>query len=726
MIIKGQNYNELYYKTVNAIADDGNKSATRNGDAYELFNTQLVLTQNYQRHTLIPYRNNNPIATIVETLWVIMGDDNIDFLSKFLPRAKEYSDDGCFSGDTKVSLLDGTEITFKELENNYRDKEFWVYSCKEDGTIVPAKAHSPRITKFVDELVVITLDNGELITCTKEHRIMMRDGSYKEAVLLNKNESLMPLYRKLDEEGYELYKDNLDEEWEYTHKMVSELIYKSKRHKVRHHKNFNKRDNRPENLKWMSWIAHRNYHNKIAKTGAKTLIKYNKSDAGRKKSRDLWENKEFKKMMLEIIREIGISFWKNNDYRKMMIESVSNRNLENWKNNEYRKFMENVLKNNRENRWSSDEQKIKQSKLMKELNVRFKNDEIIQQKIKEVNKNPEILKIRSNTMKRLNSCKDFQSKALLSRVNKFKDKKNICDNIEQNNSYNHKIVKLEVIKLEEKVPVYDLTVENYHNFALSAGVIVHNSTWNNAYGKRIRNWHGKDQLMMAYKELKDNKETRRCVIGINDPTYCLNENTKDVACNLFLNFYITDNSLNLTVASRSMDFLWGSMVNFYEWSIIQSMLAYWLDLKVGTYTHNVTNLHIYGLFMNKALETISQDEYNMYDYIVPVSMPEISQSSFWNAEVNYGLFKVNDYDVNYLDFHTLYRQDVSTEWFAIAFKCILLNHYIENHEYECVKKVLATIGYCDAKVAIMEYLERKEILVASDIDVLNNFRRYRK
>lgn len=39
---------------------------------------------------------------------------------------------------------------------------------------------------------------------------------------------------------------------------------------------------------------------------------------------------------------------------------------------------------------------------------------------------------------------------------------------------NHKIVKIENISYDFLQPVYDIEVENYHNFYVDAGVILHN------------------------------------------------------------------------------------------------------------------------------------------------------------------------------------------------------------------------------------------------------------
>lgn len=113
-----------------------------------------------------------------------------------LPNGNERSVGGhCFTKDTSVSLLNGKELTFEELVRNYSNKEFWVYSCDKNGNIVPGKAHHPRKTKENAKIIKITLDNNQEIKCTEDHLFLMRDGSYKEAKLLSKNDNLMSLYK---------------------------------------------------------------------------------------------------------------------------------------------------------------------------------------------------------------------------------------------------------------------------------------------------------------------------------------------------------------------------------------------------------------------------------------------------------------------------------------------------------------------------------------------------
>ena len=101
---------------------------------------------------------------------------------------------GCFTGDTKVSLLDGRELSFLELLDEYGyDGKFWVYSCTSDGDVVPGLAHSVHKTKVSTRIAIVKLDNGEEIKCTPDHRFMLRDGSYVEAKDLNSGLLLMSL-----------------------------------------------------------------------------------------------------------------------------------------------------------------------------------------------------------------------------------------------------------------------------------------------------------------------------------------------------------------------------------------------------------------------------------------------------------------------------------------------------------------------------------------------------
>ncbi|MBA3531941.1 MAG: hypothetical protein H0T73_08490 [Ardenticatenales bacterium] len=129
---------------------------------------------------------------------------------------------GCFSGDTLVALADGRALSFKDLvEEQAMGKEHFCYTIRRDSRIGLERLINVRITKRDAEVIRLTLDNGETIICTPDHRFMLRDGSYKEAASLISDDSLMPLYRKLSStadkgitiNGYEMVWDPSTQNW---------------------------------------------------------------------------------------------------------------------------------------------------------------------------------------------------------------------------------------------------------------------------------------------------------------------------------------------------------------------------------------------------------------------------------------------------------------------------------------------------------------------------------
>jgi thymidylate synthase len=54
----------------------------------------IALTEPWAREILIPERKASLPAQIAETMWVLAGRDDVDWLERYLPRARDFSDDG--------------------------------------------------------------------------------------------------------------------------------------------------------------------------------------------------------------------------------------------------------------------------------------------------------------------------------------------------------------------------------------------------------------------------------------------------------------------------------------------------------------------------------------------------------------------------------------------------------------------------------------------------------
>lgn len=120
-------------------------------------------------------------------------------------------------------------------------------------------------------------------------------------------------------------------------------------------------------------------------------------------------------------------------------------------------------------------------------------------------------------------------------------------------------------------------------------------TWRAAYGPRLRNWMGKiDQVASVVTRLQEDPNTKRAVISLFDPASDYSD-TKDVPCNNWLQFIQRDNFLYLHVTVRANDAIWGfSGINFFEWSVLQEIVANTLGYRVGTLSWYVGTFHIYS------------------------------------------------------------------------------------------------------------------------------------
>lgn len=432
---------------------------------------------------------------------------------------------GCFSGDTKVALADGRNLSFKELvEEDKLGKRNYCYTLDNNGSVKIALIRYPRITKRNVEVIKIMLDNDEEIICTPDHKFRLADGNYVEAQNLNKMLSLAPLNRKLSElggritiKGYEMVYDGFKKMWVFTHLLadrynLEQESYLESYGEHKHHIDFNKLNNSPENIIRLPKEFHMQYHRDHIKTFFNTpetlakLREIRKTPEFRNKIRNSLLN------IRGILSERAKKQWENQEYKKYM----TNKFLEFYNNNAEYRAKNNVFLNKvQKEYWSNPINKEKQSIKTKEYYQKNPDKKIQLSKIsKEQWKNPELLEWRRQKTKEqwtpefnvkrreawyrtkyqntislmkvvLETFGDLnhfekvrinQNNQGLLRMKTFVDKffdKNEAKMLEAVKNYNHKISSIEY--LSEKMDVYDIEVENTHNFALASSIFVHNS-----------------------------------------------------------------------------------------------------------------------------------------------------------------------------------------------------------------------------------------------------------
>ena len=167
---------------------------------------------------------------------------------------------GCFTGDTRIALLDGSLPTFEELAKRYPAGEvFYVYSMSPEGICV-GEAHNPRITKVASSIVEVMLDNFQVIRCTPEHLFMTLHGEWVQAENITSDTSLMPLYRSRENKGgwggYERAWCPIQRKRILTHQLVASQFHGVIADKHVHHINSIRHDNSPSNLVIKSLAEH--------------------------------------------------------------------------------------------------------------------------------------------------------------------------------------------------------------------------------------------------------------------------------------------------------------------------------------------------------------------------------------------------------------------------------------------------------------------------------------
>jgi thymidylate synthase len=122
--------------------------------------------------------------------------------------------------------------------------------------------------------------------------------------------------------------------------------------------------------------------------------------------------------------------------------------------------------------------------------------------------------------------------------------------------------------------------------------------YHGAYGYRLRKQFGLDQIERAYSALKRNPESRQIVLQIWDSRSDLPREdgspvSEDIPCNVCSLLKVRDGHLEWTQIMRSNDLLLGTPHNFVQFTVLQEIIAGWLRLGLGEYTHFSDSLHVY-------------------------------------------------------------------------------------------------------------------------------------
>lgn len=250
---------------------------------------------------------------------------------------------GCFVGSTKVRLLNGVSKRFdtmvKEAEKGIKHYGY-AYDLKSEEIKV-IEFDSPRITKHVDELIEVTLSNGQKVRCTIDHPWLTREGEYVAAENLETGTALMPhtefiatdrhvagrrvvVSAKKSSTGKPSKRGLRTPVFHLSAELNKSEMRKKKKLEDQgiktniHHSDFDRLNDMPSNLEVMVETAHRKLH-----------AQFTEAYAGFKEGGDnqhalrMSNDPEYRKQVTNAAKEFFSKFWADPENRKAQSERTS-------------------------------------------------------------------------------------------------------------------------------------------------------------------------------------------------------------------------------------------------------------------------------------------------------------------------------------------------------------------------------------------------------------------
>lgn len=133
------------------------------------------------------------------------------------------------------------------------------------------------------------------------------------------------------------------------------------------------------------------------------------------------------------------------------------------------------------------------------------------------------------------------------------------------------------------------------------------STVNSAYGHRIFGKHVDfcDQWEWVKQKLKEDPDSRQCVININYPGDKLRP-TKDYPCTVYCQVFNRDDKLVWLTNMRSNDAYRGFRNDLYCFTELQKRMAEELSMRAGDYIHFTGSMHVYEEDFEKVNRAINE------------------------------------------------------------------------------------------------------------------------
>ncbi len=225
-------------------------------------------------------------------------------------------------------------------------------------------------------------------------------------------------------------------------------------------------------------------------------------------------------------------------------------------------------------------------------------------------------------------------------------------------------------------------------------------TIHGAYGPRLFNLHGVDQVRNVINLLKRRRDSRRAVIQLFDASD-LERDYKEIPCTCTLQFMVRRGRLHMFTSMRSNDAFLGLPHDVFVFTMLQEIFARTLDVEVGEYMHAVGSLHLYEEHRKRAQRLVGEgwQTTKLAMPAMPIGDPWVSIRTVLNAEsairhrevMNLGELSLHEYWEDLVRLLEIYGSYMTKNIKGIArlkseMSSDIYDMYIESKKYKAAQK----------------------------------------
>ena len=139
----------------------------------------------------VPRKSENPM------LFQYHNEPKALFISRYGQDGCIMNADYCLAPDTRIQLINGEQDTIKSIcERVTSGEKVYTYSINpETEEVVVSRIIAGRMTRVNEPTLKVTLDNGESVVCSYNHKFLLRNGEYVEAQHISPGEDKLMSYK---------------------------------------------------------------------------------------------------------------------------------------------------------------------------------------------------------------------------------------------------------------------------------------------------------------------------------------------------------------------------------------------------------------------------------------------------------------------------------------------------------------------------------------------------